>query len=64
MGSLLPFLHIVFVPDDDGLDLIVGVVLHLEEPLVEALEGIAFGEVEDQKGSDGRFVVRPCYRLE
>ena len=42
----------------------MGVVLDLEEPLVEALEGIAFGEVEDQKGSDRRFVVRPRDRLE
>ena len=52
MSNILLFLHIVFIADDDGLYLIVGVVLDLEEPLVEALECVTLGEVEDQEGRD------------
>jgi hypothetical protein len=42
----------------------VGVVLDFEEPLVEALKGIPFGEVEHQEGCDGGLVVGTRDRLE
>lgn len=54
---MLPLLEVVLVADDDDLYLIVGVVLDLEEPLVETLEGIPLGQVEHQEGRDGGLVV-------
>lgn len=42
----------------------MGVVLHFVEPLVKALEGLATGNIEDQEGSDGTFVIGACDSLE
>jgi hypothetical protein len=42
----------------------MGIVLHFVEPLVEALEGLAVGDIEHQEGRNRPFVVGPSYRLE
>lgn len=62
MGVLV--FEIVFVADDDSLDFIVGVVFDFEEPFVEALEAVTFGEVEDEEGGDGALVVGASDGLE
>lgn len=46
MAIVLVF-EVVFVADNDSLDLIMGVVLDLKEPFVEVLKAIALGEIKD-----------------
>jgi hypothetical protein len=57
MDEVLPVLEVVLVANHHDLDLVMGIVLDLEEPLVETVEGIALGEVEDEEGGDGALVV-------
>ena len=58
MLQAIPLLDIRFVAEDNCLNLIVRVVLDFEEPFVEVLKGIAFGEIEDEEGGDRALVVR------
>jgi hypothetical protein len=41
------------------LDVFVGIVFDFKEPLVNIFEGEAAGDVKDQEGSHGAFVVGP-----
>jgi hypothetical protein len=46
VGTVLVF-EVVFIADDDRLDLVMRVVLDLKKPLVKVLETITLGEIED-----------------
>jgi hypothetical protein len=61
---MLLIFKIVFVSNDHGLNFIVRIIFDFEEPFVEILKAISFGDVENQKGCDRAFVVGPRDRLE
>jgi hypothetical protein len=57
MARFVLFFEVDFVSDDDGLYLVVRVVLDLEEPLIEVFEAVSLGQIEDEEGRDGTLVI-------
>ena len=59
-------LLVSLVSDDDDLNLFMGVVLDLVQPLIDIFETLPLGDVKDQEGCDGSdlaWLGTPCSRI-